>query len=55
MAFSFEWDEVNTAKVRAHGVSPDEAELVFFANDAFSMSARPKTSSASPLRIGSTR
>lgn len=40
MTFGFEWDEVNTAKVLAHGVSLDEAELVLFADDAFSMPAR---------------
>jgi len=31
---------VNTAKVLAHGVSPDEAELVLFADDAFSLRPR---------------
>lgn len=35
MAFGFEWDEVNTAKVAAHGLTVAEVELVFFAEDRF--------------------
>jgi len=35
MAYGFEWDEVNTAKVAAHGLTPDHCEAVFFAHDRF--------------------
>jgi uncharacterized DUF497 family protein len=35
MTFGFEWDDVNRAKVAAHGLAPEDCEQVFEADDLF--------------------